>query len=114
MQIKIESPSFELTPAIQTQIEKKLSPLKKFIKSFEKEKEVLIFVEVKKVTKHHKHGEIFQTLVKLNLNGEDLIAESNDINFQTSLDIVKDKIKENILKYKEKIIQKNKNKKLRK
>jgi len=108
MQIKIESPTFKLTPTIQTQIERKILSLEKFTKIFEKEKELIVFVEIKKSTKHHRHGEIFQTLLRLNLNGKNISVEANDINFQTSLDIAKDKMKEKILKYKEKIIQKNK------
>jgi ribosomal subunit interface protein len=105
MEIKIISPTFELTPYIRQKIESKVLSLQRIVKSFEKNKKILVTVEIKKTTKHHKHGNIFETIIKLDLNGSKIAARGNGTSFQTALDIAKDKIKENIIKYKERQIE---------
>jgi ribosomal subunit interface protein len=104
MQIKIESPTFEITEAIREKITKKLTSLSRLIKKIEEKGEVVLFIEIKKTTKHHKHGNVFQTKIKLNLKGKEFVINEKGEEFFKTLDIAKDRLKENIIKYKEKNI----------
>lgn len=103
MQIKIESLTFEITPAIKVYIEKKVNTLNRFLKRFEKEREIIAFVEILKTTRHHKHGNVFKASIKIDLDKTSVIGTSVDLDLRTAIDKAKDKVKENILRYKEKL-----------
>ena len=109
MKIKIESTGFELTPAIRELVEKKVGSLSKLIQRFEGRGEAIASVEVSRTTKHHRHGDVFYAEINLNLAGKIIRAEDHNIKLQAALDIAKDKIKQEILRFKERITEKSKN-----
>jgi ribosomal subunit interface protein len=102
MKIKIESTGFELTPAIRELVEKKVNSLTKLIKRSEEKSEVVAFVEIGRTTKHHRHGEVFKAAINLDLLGKVIRAEDHNIKLQAAVDIAKDKIKQELLRYKDK------------
>ncbi len=110
MKINIESTGLDLTPSIKTYIEKKLAPLGRIIKRFETKGEVTAFVEVGRSTKHHKHGDVFRAAVDIELPGKKLFAENENVNLRTAIDMVKNKVKDDLQKFKEKTVDQSKRK----
>lgn len=106
MQIKIESLTFEITPAIRNLIEKKIGSLKRLLTRFEGKSDLVVNVRILKTTFHHRHGEIFKTSLSLNIGKHTIVAEEEDADWRVSLEKAKDKMKRNIESYKEKEIQK--------
>ena len=110
MKINIESTGLELTPSIKTYIEKKLTPLGRIIKRFEAKGEITAFVEVGRSTKHHKHGDVFRASIDIEMPGKKLFAENESPDLRTAIDMVKNKIKDDIQKFKEKTVDQSKKK----
>ncbi|MCL4400208.1 ribosome-associated translation inhibitor RaiA [Patescibacteria group bacterium] len=108
MKINIESTGLDLTPSIKTYIEKKLAPLGRIIKRFETKGEITAFVEVGRSTKHHKHGDVFRASIDIEMPGKKLFSENESPDLRTAIDIVKNKIKDDIQKYKDKSTDKRK------
>ena len=106
MQIKIQSTGFELTPAIRELVEKKVGSLSKPLKRFEEKSEAIAVVEVSRTTKHHRHGDVFCAEINLNVSGRVIRAENSNVKLQAALDITKDKLKQEILRFKEKRVEK--------
>lgn len=114
MQINVKATNLELTPAISEYIEIKIGSLNRFLKRFEIPKEsklpagrakaeAEIFIEIARATKHHKSGNIFYAEATLQLNKKVLRAEHSDWDIRVAIDKVKDKLQQEIKRYKEKI-----------
>jgi ribosomal subunit interface protein len=113
MQINIKSTNLDLTPAIQEYIEIKIGSLEHFLrrfvgvrpcvglKRFELKNEIKIFVELARATKHHKSGNVFYAEATLALGKKVLRAEHSDWNIRVAIDKIKDKLQQEIKKYKE-------------
>lgn len=108
MKINIESTGLDLTPSIKTYIETKLTPLGRIIKRFEAKGEITAFIEVGRSTKHHKHGDVFRASIDIEVPGRKLFAENESPDLRTAIDMVKNKIKDDVQKYKEKSTDKRK------
>lgn len=100
MKIKIRSKNFDLTPAIEDYVTKKVSSLEKFLAP---KGEVLCEVEIGRTTTHHKSGEIFRAEVNINQPGSKqvyAVAEENDL--YAAIDIVRDEAERAIVSRKNK------------
>ena len=98
MQIKIRSINFELTPAIEEYITKKLSHLEKFLS----DGNALCEVEIGRTTKHHKSGEIFKAEVNIVGSGKQYYAVREEFDLYASIDMVRDDIERSIISGKQK------------
>ena len=100
MNIKITSKNFELTPAIEDYVTKKISSLEKFLNI----KDVtLCEVEIGRTTRHHKSGEIFRAEVNIVEPGRSQVysfAEEADL--YTAIDVVRDEAERAIVSRKSK------------
>ena len=83
-------------------IEEKIGALEKFVKRWEEQGEIEATVEVARTTKHHNKGDIFYAEVNIELPGKLLRAEHEDQDLRLAIDKVKDKIKREITRFKEK------------
>lgn len=101
MKINIKATKTTLTPSIKEVILNKLEILERFLKP-----ENTVYVEFE-ADKKHKSGLIFRTEIKITPHG--FFAESRGADFYAALDLTLPKIKEQILKYKDKRITKNRN-----
>lgn len=121
MKINIKATNLELTQAIREYIEIKIGSLEHFLKRFEikKEKEfnaensigkfpagraknvIEVFVEIAHTTKHHRHGNILYAEATMHLGKKILRAEHSDWDIRVAIDKVKDKLQQEIIKYKE-------------
>lgn len=96
MKINIKATKTTLTPAIKDFIEDKFDTLEKFIKPEDK-----IYVEFEVDKKHHS-GLIFRTEIKISPKGIYADARGND--FYEATDLCFPKIKEQLLKAKDKFL----------
>jgi ribosomal subunit interface protein len=102
MQINIKATEIDLTPALKVYIEKKLGPLSKFIKKFDEEGQVELWVEVARTTRHHHKGFVFMAEGRLPLPKKALyVAEYHD-DARKAIDAMKRVLKQEIDKYKTK------------
>jgi len=102
MIINIKSNKLDITPAITQYIEEKIGSLDKFIVRFESHGEATATVEINRTTNHHQHGEVYYAEVNLNVNGITIRAEQTDEDIRAAIDKVKDILKLEIGKYKDK------------
>lgn len=109
MKIIIKATNFELTPAIESYVNKRFGVLEKFLKRFESEdvpggrSVVEIFVEVGKTTHHHQKGEVFRAEADLRIGRKQLRVEEIDEALFSAIDRASDILKDQIIAYKEKL-----------
>lgn len=100
MQIKIRSANFELTPAIEEYITRKVNSLEKF---FGKKDSLICNFEIGKTTEHHKSGDIFRAEINIVTSGSSQIyavAEESDL--YAAIDVVRDEAEREIVSNKNK------------
>lgn len=100
MKIIIKSTNLELTDAIANYINKKISPLSRFLKKYEENSELNLNMEIAKTTRHHQKGDVFYVEINLKLPNKLLRAEEYNSDLYAAIDLAKDKIKQEILKFK--------------
>lgn len=105
MVINIKATNLDLTPSIREYAEEKIGSLNKFLERFEKEGEVEIFVEIARTTKHHKSGEVFRAEATFSLGKKVFRAEDLSEDIRLAIDEVRNKLQQEIKKYKEKKIE---------
>jgi len=113
MKITIKATNIELTQSIRVEVERKIGELEKYIQGSEKQNSSGIgkplyeaWVEVGRTTRHHKKGDIFRAEIQMRLPGKSLRVESENIDLYQAIDEVRDELKAELNKYKEKQIDK--------
>ncbi|MFA5889206.1 MAG: ribosome-associated translation inhibitor RaiA [Candidatus Paceibacterota bacterium] len=100
MKIKIRSKNFDITPAIDDYVTKKISTLEKYLDTKD---EVLCEVEIGRTTKHHNTGDIFKAEVNIVQPGnKQIYARAEEIDLYTAIDIVRDEAERAIVSRKDK------------
>jgi putative sigma-54 modulation protein len=89
MRTQIKATNIELTEAIQDYVEKKLNALEKF---FGPQDDPLVMVEVGKITRHHKSGNVFRAEIRVSVSGQDHYAFVEKEDLYAAIDEVKDEI----------------------
>ena len=89
MKINIKATGIELTPAIASYAEKKIASFEKY---FDHSPDAVAQVEVGKITKHHKSGDVFRAEVHVIGQGLDLYAVSEQADLYAAIDAVKDEL----------------------
>lgn len=100
MKINIKATNTTLTPAIKSFVEDKLQSLSKFLKPENK-----LHVELE-VDKKHKSGDVFR--VEINILPNMFYAEAVGQDFYAALDVALPKIKEQLMKEKDRRLTKRK------
>ncbi|OGM89699.1 hypothetical protein A3J77_01730 [Candidatus Wolfebacteria bacterium RBG_13_41_7] len=88
-------------------MEEKIGSLDKFLERFEKNGEIEIFVEIARTTKHHRSGEVFYAEATFSLGKKVFRAEDLNKDIRLAIDEVRDKLQQEIKKYKEKKIERS-------
>ncbi len=101
MKIHIKTTQLELTPALAQHIEAKIGSVARLIEKFEREGECEAFVEVARTTAHHHKGEVYRAEVNLELLGKVVRAQDTNTDIYAAVDRVKDILKMEITKYKD-------------
>ncbi len=107
MKIDIKATNLDLTPAIREYIETKIGSLEHFLERFESQGEIRIFVEIARTTKHHKSGDVFCAEASFSIGKKLLRADHADWDIRVAIDEVKDRLQQEIKRYKEIKIEKD-------
>ncbi len=95
MNIKIRSVNFDITPAIDEYVNKKISSLEKFL---EGKDGIICEVEIGRTTKHHKSGDIFKAEVNIIVPGsKQIYAVTEEVDLYSAIDIVRDEAEREII-----------------
>ncbi len=105
MRINIKTIKVDLTPSLKTYIEDKLGPLAKFISRFDVTGEAEIWLEIVRTTRHHRHGDVFWAAADLRLPHKILRAEKTSTDARAAVDAVKDTLRLEIEKYRDRFLK---------
>jgi ribosomal subunit interface protein len=100
MRIEFKYTRIEPNADIEAYANKRLGTLSRFLKKFEHEGELTMFVELARTTQHHRHGNVHYAEVTIELPGTVLRAEHAAEDLKRALDRLKIKLKDEIGKYK--------------
>jgi ribosomal subunit interface protein len=100
MNINIKATGIELTEAITDYVHKKIGSTEKYLTG--QSADVVVHVEVGKITNHHKAGDIFRAEVRIVGGGLNLYAATETEDLYASIDKVKDEITRELVKTKNK------------
>lgn len=90
MKVNTKATGISLTPAISEYIQKKISALEKFYKNDE---EILVNIEVGKISNRHKSGDIFRAEIHLvKSRGNEYYAAVEKDDLYAAIDEIKDEI----------------------
>mgnify|MGYP001592068369 CR=1 FL=1 len=101
MNIEIKTAGVDLTPALREYVEMKIGSLDKFLRRWELEGEIEAAVQLERTTRHHHKGNVFRAEINMPLPGKLLRAEAYHRDIRMALDDVKNTIKAEIQRYKE-------------
>ena len=98
MRLNLKATNLELTPALKTYVDQKVSSLEKYL---QKEIEhTFTDMELSKTTNHHHKGEIFRAELNINLGKGRLVREeATSEDLYAAIDEVKDKAGEAVRSY---------------
>ncbi len=102
MRIQLKAKGFELTPSLTEFTETKLGSLEKFIKRWDVNDSVIIRIELAKTTQHHHKGNVFYAEANLDLPHRVLRVEETATDIHAAIETLKDRLKNELLRVKEK------------
>ncbi len=103
MRLQIKARGFDLTPLLQQFVEEKFAGFEKYVSRWDENDSVLLTVEVAKTTNHHNKGEIFYAEANLDIPKHLVRAEESGEDMHAAIDIMKDKLKKELLKLKDRM-----------
>lgn len=89
MNIQTTANNLDLTPDIQSYLQKRLAVLDKFLKE---DKETNAHVILSKESNHHRNGDIFSAEITMHVKGKPMFAKSEQESLFAAIDIMKDEI----------------------
>jgi|TARA_Y100000294_G_C8364848_1_gene260245 ribosomal subunit interface protein len=101
MKIIVKATNIKLSPSIDEYIEEKIGSLEKFLKRFNSEL-IEARVEVGRIKRGQRQGEIFRAEVNLSVNGKLLRVVKTDESLQAAIDLVRDELARMIKTHKDK------------
>ena len=104
MKIQIVSKQLDMTEPLKEYIELKVGSLDKFLARYEEDGDLLVHVEVARTTTGQHKGEVFYAEVSVQLPGKLLRAENTQADVRAAIDSVKNIMKNELVKHKEKMM----------
>jgi len=92
MKINFKGTNLELNDQLRSYVLLKLKALDKILTSEQIKDEGLATVELGRINKHHKHGEIFRAEINLNWSGHYFRVEAESGDLYAAIDEVKDEL----------------------
>jgi putative sigma-54 modulation protein len=90
MKTNVKATQMELTTAISEYLAKRLTALDKFVDPADDS--AMCYVEVGKISKHHKSGDVFRAEINLHIGGKSFRAEAEEADLYAAIDVVKDEM----------------------
>lgn len=103
MRLQIKSKGFELTPSLQQFVEEKMGVLGKYVSRWDENDALLLTVEVAKTSNHHNKGEIFYAEANLDIPKHFLRVEEKNEDMHAAIDVLRDRLKNELLKLKDRM-----------
>ena len=97
----IKATNLDLTEPLKVYIEEKLESLNRLLQGVDGDV-VQARVEVARSTRHHRNGNVYHVDINIDLPGKVLRAEEDAEDIRAAIDAVKDKLRVEIGKYKDK------------
>ncbi len=107
MKVNIQAKNLKLTPEIKEYVQKKMDMLDKYFGDIQV---INADFEVERTTRHHNKGEIYRAEANIEVPGELLRVEKTEKILFKAIDKVKDHLTRSIRRYKQKRIDKNREK----
>lgn len=101
MKIILKATNLKLSPSIKKYVDEKIGGLERFLKKFDSEL-VEARVEVGKITRGQRQGDIFRTEANLIIGGHLIRVENTEESLPAAIDLVKDELQREIREYKDK------------
>ncbi len=98
MHIFVKATGLDLTGPLKTYIEDKINSLNKLLVHFDPDT-VKIQVEIARVSRHHRRGEVYRAEANIELPQDVLRAEETSDDARAAVDALKDKLKREIDSY---------------
>ncbi len=103
MKINFKATNLEVTASLKEYIDLKIGSLAKFVEKIENQgMEVLVCVEVGRISKHHHKGDVYRVEVNIDAPQNIVRIEEEGSDVRAIVDVVHDKLKHMLVKYKEK------------
>ncbi|MDE2001887.1 MAG: ribosome-associated translation inhibitor RaiA [Patescibacteria group bacterium] len=103
MRIQVSAKGFDLTPSLAQFAEEKMMSLEKYLSRWDGDGGVIVRVEISKNTNHHNKGEVFYAEANMDLPKHVLRVEETAEDMHTAIDVLKDRMKNELLKLKDKL-----------
>lgn len=101
MRILIRQKNLEMTPALRTYLESKVSkPIHRLLKGAEKSELTVLTVDVGRTTRHHRKGAVYHTAASFSFDGVSLHAEADNEDIRAACDLLEEELEREILTYK--------------
>lgn len=97
MQVQYKATGIEMTEAIAQHLEKRCAFVEKFTHG-----EGRVFAEVSRTTNHHKSGDVYRCELQCEAPGMVVRAEAETTDLYKAIDLAKDDLERQIVKFKEK------------
>ena len=104
MNISVKHIGLESTPTLDKYVDTKVKSLEKLVKSLEIDAEAELFLELSRTTRHHHKGNVFLASAKLVLPGKTFRGSEQSDDIRTALDALKDMLKMDLERYKERVV----------
>lgn len=101
MELDTKYTNLDSTSAMTAYVEEKMGALDKLVEKWNAEGGVAAHVEIARTTHHHHKGPVFRAEINLHLPHVILRAEHIDVDARVAVDLVRDKVRREIIKYKE-------------
>ena len=110
MRIEFKYTRLESTPSVEEYAVKRLGSLGRFLRSFEKNGEITMFVEIARSNSRHRKGDVFyaEAMFETVPGGKKMRAEHEGPDIRLAIDEVKEKLKTEIRRHKDALVSKRK------
>lgn len=106
MRHTIKAKNLDITPSVETYVEKKvLASLQKRLAKFSGEGAVIIDIELSRDTRHHKKGEVFRAEVNITIPPKHMLhSEAIADDIRSAIDLLEDAANRSLDIYKGKLV----------
>lgn len=108
MRVEINCSRIDLTDALKKYAETKIKSVERLVKRFELQGELIAFVEISKISRHHKQGDVYYAEITMKMPEKTIRIEKTHESIQGAIDQLKDTLKEEVARTKELGSQKKK------
>lgn len=102
MQIIIKTKNLSSPASIEDLVKKRMASVIKMSSAFKESSELL--VELERVTRHHRKGDVFSAEAMINLPGKNLVAKAHGEDLKKLIVEVREELEREIRKYKTKTV----------